>query len=264
MAVATAGRAWLGCGALAALACGQEPLPKPEVFRIIEEPVSFSPPPAAWRREPHTGLQHLVGISFKLGDGLLAEIDVGEYDAPGLVRSRECLRAFLPKYREMSYYEAQEKMQRCRPGRHPLNDQEAVLIERFRERFSDAFGAHTRQDAARAEASLRDALAVADQATYSIDDVLVVPYRFSPTQYEDPSVFLDLKEERVEVGGRQALAMSYRIEGRQSGRTYHGRWVYALSPNHHLFAFRYYGHAGSLGVFERVIASVTFPPAQPR
>ena len=46
------------------------------------------------------------------------------------------------------------------------------------------------------------------------------------------------------------------------GRYRHGRWVYVLSPNDHLFAFHYMGGEGlSAATFDQVVASISFPPA---
>ena len=46
------------------------------------------------------------------------------------------------------------------------------------------------------EAALNAALAVADQATFSIEEVAVAPYKFSPESYQESYRFEDVVEER--------------------------------------------------------------------
>jgi hypothetical protein len=199
--------------------------------------------------------QGLTGVHFELGSGLAAEIDVGQYPPPRLVGARECLRAFIPKYAEVSFRRAQDEMQDCQPPREPANDREAIVHRQFKERWDEAFAAHGRQDRAGAQAALAAAVEAADQLRYEIEDVAVAPYKFDPARHEDPSVFLDLLEERVLVGGQPALRISFRLRGGDR----HERWVYVLSPGANLFALHYFGNQGELATFDGLVASVSFP-----
>ncbi len=232
-----------------------------EVFRFSREPISFSPPPERWTRDTPGLPQGLTGLRFALDRGVAAEIVVGEYQAPGLVAARDCLRALIPRYAQLSPGKGEDAIYQCRSFRDALNAQEESLRGEYVDRLREAEVAHSRGDGPAVEAALNSALAVADQAAFSVEEVAVAPYKFAPERYEESYRFEDVVEERVEVGGIPALRMSYRVKG--SGGSYrHGRWVYLLSPNHHLFALHYLGREGPpMETFDRVVASISFPPA---
>lgn len=232
-----------------------------EVFRFSREPVSFSPPPPPWTRDTAGLPQSLTGLRFALDRGVAGEIVVGEYQAPGLVDARDCLRALIPSYAQLSPGKGEDAIYKCRSFRGALNAQEESLRAQYGDRLHEAELAHSRGDRAAVEAAFNSALAVADQATFSVEEVAIAPYKFAPESYQESYRFEDVAEERIEIGGAPALRITYRVKG--SGGTYrHGRWVYVLSPNHHLFAFHYMGGEGpSAETFGQVVASISFPPA---
>jgi hypothetical protein len=269
--VAGSGRAALAFSMLLIAACGgggkggggkdgggnQAALQPPEVFRFVAEPISFSPLAKPWNRDRPVLKQGLTGVHFELGDGVAAEIDVGQYPPPLLVGARECLRAFNLRYAELSFPRAQDDMQKCRPPREPANDREASVHRQFTDLWDEAFAANGRQDRPAVQGALAAAVAATDQFRYEIEDVAtIMPYKFDPARHEGgASSFADLVEEPVAVGGQPALSMSFRPRGRDQ----HERWVYVLSPGSNVFALHYLGNEVQLATFDSLVASVTFP-----
>ena len=257
----TAVRRTLGSLVLAAAIAGCD-LPRlsaPETFAWGAQPISFSPP-VGWSRSAHLegGLR---GVRFVKERSVGQAIVVAEDYLVGDRDRRAALEELLERFDRYDDRELRRALSlaRCRTD-DPLSPREAEVATEVNAALDRALVAHFADQPEAARAEIAAALAAARGLKLSLGDVLE-RVAFRPEGHEEPEAVRVLARRQVVVGGEPAAAVDY--TRRLPNRLYRGREVYLMRDNH-LFIATLFGISESRPLFDRLVASIAFPPRATR
>ncbi len=232
-------------------------LPLPEVFTwTTGQPISFSPPPDTWNgsRYQNGGAE---GVSYVLAGSKGEQIFVAERFFLGrrdrCVKLKEILEN-MQDYDRSSFRRAIGKARLFAP--EPYNAHEKRTVNDVNEILDRASEAFLRADTTTARLELEWALEQASTIQYTVEETVdeVLFTREKNSVY--PALQVD-EPVLGEVDGEPALVVGFTFQGH--GTPMVGRRVYAVK-NNRMFEFGFQGLQENLALFEKVLASVTFPP----
>lgn len=231
----------------------EEPLAPAEVFRWTDQPVSFSPPPARWRREGELS-GGVKGVRFVKERSVGEAITVGEFHHVAERNRSAAIQDLLDRFDGVERHRflrgtslAQSRIDDLF-SRHEGDVAEEVNAALHR---ADMF--YLNGDPKMAHGELRNALVAARRLRFTLDDVLE---KAALKTLRQESTFAVAERRDVQVGGEPAVSFEWSME--LSGRRYLRREVFVVH-NSHLYVARFIGLESSLPLFERVTASIGFP-----
>ncbi len=246
----------LGLAACSATPKKEIALGPPEAFHWAEQPISFSPPPTSWRREGYNQ-GGLLGVRFIKTGSVGEGITLAVYYLLSDRDRRAELQELLDRFDSMSDRELRRALELA-PSRTdaPFSPLEVQVATAVNQAVSRASLAQIQGDRATAKSEIRDALEKARRLRFTLADAIdsVV---FRPERHSEPDRFRVTSRRDTTVSGVEAVMVSYEFQSLE--RVYQGREYYFRQDNH-LFTARYIGLKENLGLFDRVVSTVTFPP----
>ena len=233
--------------------CGSSFHP-PETFEWGTRPITFSPPPADWERtgELSGGLKGARFVRRWEAMGVAEYYLVGDRDR------RPALKDLLDRFDSFDERELRRQLQLALYRTDdPLSPDEAEVAAEANEAIHRATMAHINGDLAGARSELAAALAAAERLKLALDDV-VGRVEFRPERRQEPERYRLLSRRSTEIAGRSASVVDFTLWTPE--RPYWGREVYVMDDNH-LFVATYQGSKSNLSLFDRMVATISFPTA---
>lgn len=229
----------------------------PERFVWDDEPISFSPPPAAWerQREQSGGLFGARFVKYESGGQAIhiAEVtNVGRRD-----RCSE-LEALLADLDSLSPREFPRRLQLAQPYlRDPINRSETEAFEAANSRLDQARAAHRAGDREEVRNRISAALWDLRWVEYSLDEV-VQPVLFTGEGLSALGKVEVSEPVAGTVGNEPSLVVDYLFDSNDKHRVFKGRKVY-VEHNNRLFEASFLGVDAYLPLFEAIVQSISFP-----
>lgn len=242
-------------------ACGKAAAPvapallPAETFNFAPQPISFAPPPAPWaaEREQSGGL---VGVRYvKLGS-VGEAIGVADHsDVSGRLREPQ-LTALLAVDSDPNGFEYEKVLRNAWPRTEkPYSDLERAVAERVNEALQRSETARRSGDFNAMRMEVAAALADAQLLHFTLPEVIERAI-FKPEQSANAARYKNLGRREIQVAGEPAVVLDLTLDLPEGKR--YLRKVYVMH-NDHLFAAEFIGLEESLPLFDKVVASITFP-----
>lgn len=236
-----------------------ESLSPAETFDWCGQPIEFQPPPDRWLREGY-GDGGLSGIWCVKKGGHGEAIAIGEHR---IVAERDQrivlgkLLADLPRLEEREVARALgiARWRTDDPVGRPYRDAASAGNEAI-DRALDAYYDHRPSDV---RWELESALGIAQRTRLTLADVLE-RVEFRPEKTREPQIYKVIGRDTLEVAGEPAVSVDYTVE--TIGGPRRAREIYVMHDNH-LFVAHFIGLATSLPLFDRVVATISFPSKEP-
>jgi hypothetical protein len=229
-----------------------------ETFRWTGEKISFSLPPAGWRREGETSggikgnrwvKEHSVGEAIGLGDYyILADRNRSDNIRDILIRFDTFDDGFAWDRALRSAYAYTDT---------PFSALETEIAQKVNDEVSQAGTAYRTRDRAAAKAHLEAALAAASRLSFSLGDA-IDRVEFKVERRQNPEWYHMLGRREATIAGEPAVIVDYTVKVPERPHTYSAREVYFVH-NSHMFVCTFIGLQESLAVFEAILASIEFP-----
>jgi len=252
---------------LAAPACSSTPAPPAapaapqllpaERFDWTGEPISFSMPPAGWRREGETS--GVKGIRFVKERSVGEGIGVGDYYILADRNRSSHIREILEKFDSYDYGFAWDKALREAYAYTdtPFSPLESEIAERVNAEVSQAGMAYRNRDRDTAKEHLQEALAAAERLHFSLAEV-IDRVEFKPERKQNPEYYHLIGRRDTTIAGEPAVVVDYTVKVPERLQTYSAREAYVVH-NSHLFICTFIGLQETLAVFDAIVASIEFP-----
>jgi hypothetical protein len=226
-----------------------------ETFDWCGQPVAFQPPPPGWTREGF-GDGGLSGIWCVKKGGKGEAITVAEHRIVAERDQRIVLRKLLDELPRLEERQIAQALSVARwrtddPVGRPYSD----AAEPGNEAIDRALAAHFDQRPNDVHWELDTALGIANRTRLSLGDVLD-RIEFRPEKMREPQIYKVTNRGTLEVAGEPAVSVDYTVDTMAGLR--HAREVYVMHDNH-LFVCRFIGLEQNLPLFDRVVASLSFP-----
>lgn len=248
--------------ALAAPACSSStpaapPLLPPETFDWTGEKITFSMPPAGWRREGETS-GGIKGVRFVKERSVGEAIGIGDYYILADRNRGPYLREILEKFDTYDIGFDWDKALRKTYAHTdtPFTASESEIAAAINSAVSQADAAFRNRDRDAAKAHLRMALAEAERLRFSLADVLE-RVEFTPERRQEPDKYRITGRRETMIGDEPAVIVDYTVTVPERALTYAAREAYVVH-NSHLFICSFIGLPDTLAVFDAIVASITF------
>jgi len=252
---------------LAGTGCGQGPdsssaaapqLLPPETFDWIGEAISFSIPPAGWRREGETS-GGIKGVRFVKERSVGEAIGLGDYYILADRNRSSYLEEMLDNF---DTYDAGFAWDRALRKTYahtdtPFTPRESEIAAAVNRAVSQADAAFRNRDRVAAKAHLQAALDESQKLEFSLDDV-IDRVEFTPERQQEPEKYRLTGRREAVIAGEPAIIVDYTVNVPDRARTYVAREAYVVH-NSHLFICSFIGLQDALAVFDAIIASIEFP-----
>lgn len=248
-------------GAALALVVGCGDLPSPalapvQTFDFATQPVAFAPPAKPWEAEKELS-GGLRGIRYVKRGSVGEGIGIADYyDVSGRLRRAE-LAKLLATDSNNETFEYDHALRRtwARTDK-PYSALETEVAQAINSALSRANQARKERDYAAVRSELLVAQAAAERLHFSMADVIDRAV-FRPEASINASRYETLGRRETKVAGQPALVLDFTID-LPEGRRYL-RKVYVFY-NDHLFVAEFVGLEKTLPLFDKVVASIAFPP----
>lgn len=249
------GRGWLVLLVCAVAGCkSEEPPAPPEVFRWTEQAVSFSPPPAGWRREGELS-GGVKGVRFVKEYSVGEAITVGEFHHVAERNRSAAIQDLLDRFDEIERHQFLRDASLAQSRTDTLfTAHEGRVAEEVNAAIGRAQTFYLNGDLKMARGELQNALASARRLRFTLDDVLE---KAALRTLRQEASFATSERRNLQVGGEPAVSFEWSME--LSGRRYLRREVFVVHDSH-LYVARFIGLETTLPLFERVTVSIEFPP----
>ena len=248
-------------------ACGSKPksneppappqLQPAETFNWAGMKISFSMPPAGWRREgENSGVK---GIRFVKEHSVGEGIGLGDYYILADRNRSAAIRDILTKFDSFDDGFGWDKAVREAYAYtdSPFSPLETEIATQVNDEVGKAKMAFRNHDRPAAKAHLEAALAAMSRLRFSFDDV-IGRVEFKPERRENPEMYQVLSRRDSTVAGERAVIVDYTVMVPERQRTYTAREAYFMHDSH-MFVCTFIGLQESLAVFDAILASITFP-----
>lgn len=265
---------WLALGPVLVIvaACSSPPPPPPppapsgppelraaEIFNWTGEQISFSLPPAGWRREGETG-GGVKGVRWVKEKSVGEAVGIGDYyilaDRNRSPHLREMLGNF-DTFEPNGIAWSKAIRQAYAYTDTPFTSAETEIATTINNTVSQAGAAMRSGDRATAKAQLMTALSAAEGLRFSLADV-IDRVEFKPERRQEPDKYKITGRRNAVIGSDPAVIIDYTVYVPERARTYTAREVYFVH-NSHLFICTFIGLPETLAVFDAVVASIVFP-----
>jgi hypothetical protein len=230
-------------------------LPPAETFEWGAQPISFSPPPAGWERTGEGGAGFRGARFVRKWEAM----SVAEYYLVGDRDRRADLEDLLDRFDAFDDRGLRRALQLAHwRTDNPLSAAESTVAAQVNEALDRATLSHIRGEPERAaRADVAAALAASKRLKLSLTDVLD-RVLFRPERRQEPWRYRLLGQRDTEMAGLPATVVDFTLQTPE--RPYRGREVYVLE-NNHLFVASYQGSPRNLALFDRIVATISFPRA---
>jgi hypothetical protein len=229
-----------------------------ETFDWTGEKISFSIPPAGWRREGETG-GGIKGARFVKERSVGEAIGLGDYYILADRNRSTNIREILARFDTFDDGFGFEKALRNAYAHTdtPFTSLETEIAGRVNTEVSSASVAWRKRDKAAAKAHLEAALAEASRLSFSLGDA-IDRVEFKPEKRQNPEWYRMIGRREATIAGEPAVIVDYTVKVPERPHTYSAREVYFVH-NSHLFVCTFIGLPESMAVFEAILASIEFP-----
>jgi hypothetical protein len=229
-----------------------------ETFNWTGEEISFSMPPAGWRREGETS-GGVKGVRFVKERSVGEGIGVGDYyilaDRNRSPYLREMLANFETYDAGFGWDKALRKTYAYTDS--PFTGLESEIATAINAAVGRADAAWRSRDRDAAKAHLEAALAEAERLRFSLAEV-VDRVEFKPERREEPGMYKLTGRRETAIAGEPAVIVEYTVKVPERVDAYAAREAY-LVHNSHLFICTFIGLQETVAVFDAILASITFP-----
>lgn len=248
---------------LAAPACTSTPasvaaklLPR-ETFTWTDEAISFSMPPAGWRREGETS-GGIKGVRFIKEQSVGEAIGVGDYYILADRNRGPYLREILEKFDTYDLGFAWDRALRKTYAHTdtPFTALESEISASVNTFVSQADAAFRNRDREAAKAYLQAALADSERLRFSLAEV-IDRVEFKPERRQEPEKYKLTGRREALIAGEPAVVVDYTVTVPERARTYAAREAYVVH-NSHLFICTFIGLQETLTVFDAILMSIEF------
>ena len=246
-------------------ACSSTPAPPAapklqprETFDWTGEKISFSIPPAGWRREGETS-GGIKGARFVKERSVGEAIGLGDYYVLADRNRSGPIRDILAKFDTFDDGFAWDRALRTAYAYTdtPFSSLESEIAERVNTEVGQASAAYRTHDRDGAKAHLEAALAEASRLHFSLDEV-IGRVEFTLEGRQNPEWYHMLGRRETTIAGEPAVVVDYTVKVPERPQTYSAREAYFVH-NSHLFICTFIGLKETLPVFDAVVASIEFP-----
>jgi hypothetical protein len=243
-----------GCGKPKAPPVADSLLP-PETFEFAPQAVSFAPPAAPWAAEKELS-GGLRGVRYVKVGGVGEAIGVADfYDV-----SRRFPQAALDRLLETDPgansrdFELALRDAWCRPNPYTALERDTCAV--IDAELHRAVAARNLKDYDTVRDAVATARVAADRLRLSLADVLDRAM-FDPEASPSAQQYSFVGRRDTTIGGEPAVVVDYTLDLREGRR--HVRKAYVM---HHtsLFVAEFIGLESTLPLFDKVVASIAFPP----
>jgi hypothetical protein len=252
------GSAWIALVACVLFGCRTEEQEQPaprEVFRWTSQAVSFSPPPAGWRREGELS-GGVRGVRFVKEHSVGEAITVGEFHHIAERDRTAAIQELIDNFEKIDRYDFLRDSQLAQSRTDDLfTGHERRVAEEVNAALSRSRTSYLNDDPKMARGELENALAAARRFRLTLDDVLEKA-ALEPLRRQEPQRFASFERRNLQVGGEPAVSFAWSFE--LSGRRYERREVFVVHRSH-LYVARFIGLEKTVPLFERVMTSIEFP-----
>jgi hypothetical protein len=228
-----------------------------ETFDWSGEKISFSIPPAGWRREGETS-GGIKGARFVKERSVGEGIGLGDYyilaDRNRSVHIREILEKFDTYDYGFAWDRALSKAYAYTDT--PFSSLESEIAERVNSEVGQASAAYRNRDRDAAKAHLEAALNEASRLRFSLGEV-ITRVEFKPERRQNPEWYQMLGRRETVVAGEPAVIVDYTVKVPERMQAFSAREAYFVH-NSHLFICTFIGLQESLAVFDAILASIEF------
>ena len=248
------------CGSGATPPAATEPpkLQPRETFDWTGEKISFSIPPAGWRREGETS-GGIKGARFVKERSVGEAIGLGDYYVLADRNRSSHIRDILTRFDTFDQGFSWDRALRDAYAYTdtPFSPLETEIAGRVNDEVSQASLAWRNRDRDAAKAHLEAALSEASRLQFSLDQV-IARVEFKPERRQNPEWYQMLGRRETTIAGEPAVVVDYTVKVPERPHTYSAREAYFVH-NSHLFICTFIGLQESLTVFEAILASIEFP-----
>lgn len=229
-----------------------------EAFDWTGEKISFSMPPAGWRREGETS-GGIKGIRFVKERSVGEGIGLGDYYILADRNRSPQIREILAKFDTYDYGFAFDRALRETYAHTdtPFSALESEIAQRVNDEVGQANMAWRNRDRDAAKSHLETALAESSRLHFSLDEV-VERVEFKPERKQNPEYYRLIGRRETTIAGEPAVIVDYTVKVPERPQTYSAREAYFVH-NSHLFICTFIGLPETLAVFDAMLASVEFP-----
>jgi hypothetical protein len=229
-----------------------------ETFDWTGEKISFSIPPAGWRREGETS-GGIKGARFVKERSVGEAIGLGDYYVLADRNRSTHIRAILEKFETFDQGFAWDRALRDAYAYTdtPFSSLETEIAERVNHEVGEAKAAWRNSDRDAAKAHLEAALAESSRLQFSLGDA-IARVEFKPERRQNPEYYQMLGRRETTIAGEPAVVVDYTVKVPERPQTYSAREAYFVH-NSHMFVCTFIGLQESLAVFEAILASIEFP-----
>lgn len=252
-------------GLLGGPACSSKPgPPEPpkleprETFDWTGEKISFSMPPAGWRREGETS-GGIKGARFVKERSVGEGIGLGDYYILADRNRSPQIREILAKFDTFDQGFAWDRAIRTAYAHTdtPFSALESEIAGRVNDEVGKASMAFRNRDRDAAKAHLEAALAESSRLSFSLGDA-IARVEFKPERKQNPEYYTMIGRREATIAGEPAVVVDYTVKVPERPHTYSAREAYFVH-NSHMFICTFIGLPESLPVFDAILASIEFP-----
>jgi len=234
-----------------------------ETFDWRGKSITFAPPPPAWRRE---GINEggMLGVYFVLTGSVGERIFVADHYIIADRDRRAALDELLERLNDvgdpddLDHRELAHAISLARwRTEDPLSPLEADIAREGNYRLDRASLAVFNEGRPEVHRQLVAAREEAERMHLELKDVLD-RVKFKAKGHHEPVEWKVVSEGPATVAGVPAWRVDYTWQSTK--RLYYGRELYFVSDNH-VFTASFHGLEQNLLLFDRIAASITFPPA---
>jgi len=249
-----------GCGSKPAASHVPSNFGPPETFHWVDQPIAFATPPPIWRRDSYgNGARRGIWFVKERSGGeaiLVAEVDLFvRRDRSGALRE---ILDQLDAYDDHS-------LRRALTLAHwrtdmPMVGNEPQVAAAVNVAVDRAVTGMTEQDRSEVRSALMEASDATKRLQVRLDDVLGSP-AFERESHANAANYEVLARERITVGGEPAERVDYTWHF--DGKAIPLREVHVMHGNQ-MFVASIQGHdKRDVGVFDRLVETITFPLPEP-
>ena len=233
-----------------------ESLQAPETFRWNVQPITFRPPPTGWRREGENGSGRL-GIEFIKTGSVGEAISIGECYWISERDRRAELHQLVQRVLALDEYDLRRALSLARwRTDDTYSANEAATADEVNEHISHAEDALFRGDREEVRWQVEGAERAASSLKFTLDDV-IAKVEFRPERRNEPRRYTVTGRSRITLADRPAVRIDFDTRTDEGLRRCSE--VYVMQGNH-LFIASYIGLEKNLPLYDRVIATIAFPP----
>lgn len=245
----------VGCGRSGKPSQATETLLPPETFEFAPQAVTFSPPPAPWTAE-NAGSGGLRGVRYVKRGSVGEAIGVADYYDVSQRFRQAALDRLLAADPNLESFAFEHALRDAWCRSNPYTELERATCSDIDRELNRASAARRARDYDGVRDALASARGHADRLHFTLGDV-IEPAMFKPEASENARRYALVGRRDGSIGGEPAVVVDYTIDLPEGRRFIRKAYV---MHNSSLYVADFIGLESSLPLFDRVAASISFPP----